>query len=129
VAENSAGAEYSYSTLLYIVVRRVPPNFAILHDELYEVIRGADLEVTCVAVGSPMPHVKWRKGSQDITDDFETKIGRNVLHLKDIQDSANYTCVDVSKLGIIEASTEVRVRKGLCLKQICCFYGKNEPFF
>jgi receptor-type tyrosine-protein phosphatase F len=91
-------------------VRRVPPQFTIRPDEEYEVMRGADLEVTCVAVGSPMPHVKWRKGSQDITADLKAKIGKNVLHLKDIQDSANYTCVAGSKLGIIEASTEVRVQ-------------------
>ena len=46
-----------------VPVRRVPPQFTILPDSEYLVMRGTDLEITCVAVGSPMPHVKWRKVS------------------------------------------------------------------
>ncbi len=37
-------------------------------------------------------------------------IGKNVLELRNIRDSANYTCVAASKLGIIEAHTFVRVQ-------------------
>ncbi len=96
--------------LLFKSVRRVPPQFTIRPEKDYQVMRGADLKITCVAVGSPMPHVKWRKGSQDVDANLKAKIGKNVLQLTDIQDSANYTCVAGSKLGIIEASTEVRVQ-------------------
>ena len=39
----------------------MPPQFTIRPESEYRVMRGSDLEVTCVAVGSPMPHVKWRK--------------------------------------------------------------------
>ena len=49
-----------------VSVRRVPPQFTILPDSEYRVMRGSDLEVTCVAVGSPMPHVKWRKVNHEL---------------------------------------------------------------
>ena len=71
---------------------------------------GSDLNLTCVAVGSPMPYVKWRKGSQDVFPEVTPPIGKNVLTLTGIQDSSNYTCVAASKLGIIERSTLVRVQ-------------------
>ena len=99
-------------TLLWISVRRVPPQFTIRPESEYRVMRGSDLEVTCVAVGSPMPHVKWRKGSEDVStnSDLRAKIGKNVLRLGNIQESANYTCVAGSKLGIIEAATAIFVQ-------------------
>ena len=71
---------------------------------------GAAINLTCVAVGSPMPHVKWRRGSQDVAPNMTPPIGKNVLQLKNIQETENYTCVAASKLGIIEASTLVRVQ-------------------
>lgn len=37
-------------------------------------------------------------------------IGKNVLQLHNIQETENYTCVAASKLGIIEATTIVRVQ-------------------
>jgi len=72
---------------------------------------GADLNLTCVAVGSPMPFVKWRKGlATDMTPNDKLPIGRNVLELNNIQESANYTCVAASALGIIESMTQVKVQ-------------------
>ena len=91
-------------------VRRVPPQFTIPPDSEYEVMMGAAINLTCVAVGSPMPHVKWRRGSQDVAPNMTPPIGKNVLQLKNIQETENYTCVAASKLGIIEASTLVRVQ-------------------
>jgi receptor-type tyrosine-protein phosphatase F len=77
---------------------------------------GADLNVTCVAVGSPMPFVKWRQmGGPELTPEDQLPIGRNVLVLEDIRQSANYTCVAASALGVIEANTLVKVQ--------CKFYG------
>ena len=93
----------------FVPVRRVPPHFTIPPESSYDVMVGSSLNVTCVAVGSPMPHVKWQKGSQDITGDIPL-MGKNVLELHNIQDSANYTCVAASKLGIIETSTLVKVQ-------------------
>lgn len=72
---------------------------------------GADLKLTCVAVGSPMPSVKWRKGlANDITPDDKAPIGKNVLELTNIQESANYTCVAASVLGKLESVTSVKVQ-------------------
>ncbi|XP_055372235.1 tyrosine-protein phosphatase Lar isoform X2 [Condylostylus longicornis] len=110
VAENSIGTEHSKATSLYVKVRRVSPNFSRPPEPLNEVMLGADLNLTCVAVGSPMPHVKWMKGAEDITPDNDIPIGRNVLQLKNIQTSANYTCIAASSLGQIEATAIVKVQ-------------------
>ena len=91
-------------------MRRVPPHFTIRPDAKYEVKNGADINITCVAVGSPMPFVKWREGDRDITPDSELPIGKNVLELKNIRNSTNYTCAAASKLGIIETDTVVKVQ-------------------
>ena len=91
-------------------MRRVPPQFTILPDSEYRVMMGEDLNITCVAIGSPMPHVKWQRDSQDIYPDISPKIGKNVLHLKEIKTSHNYTCVAASKLGIREANTWIKVQ-------------------
>ena len=42
--------------------------------------------------------------------DLKAKIGKNILKLRNIQESANYTCVAGSKLGIIEAATALYVQ-------------------
>lgn len=62
VAENPVGTEHSKSTSLYVKVRRVSPQFSRQPERQYEVPMGGNLSLTCVAVGSPMPYVKWRKG-------------------------------------------------------------------
>ena len=102
--------------LLYVVssVRRVPPHFSIL-PESTEVIEGGAVNLTCVAVGSPMPYVRWRRGSVDVPSvagqlDAPTPIGKNVLQLTDVRRTATYTCVASSELGSIEHHAEVRVR-------------------
>lgn len=78
---------------------------------------GADLNLTCVAVGSPMPYVKWRKGAaQELTSEDNLPVGLNTLELTDIQESANYTCVAASSLGVIEAVAQVKVQ----CKMIAC---------
>lgn len=71
---------------------------------------GANLSLTCVAVGSPMPLVKWRKGSVDLTSDDEIPVGRNILELTNILNSANYTCIAASTLGQIESHAIVKVQ-------------------
>lgn len=70
---------------------------------------GSDLNLTCVAVGSPMPYVSWRKGNIELNKE-NIPIGKNVLTLTDIQESENYTCVASSKHGTIETRTEVVVQ-------------------
>lgn len=110
VAENPIGTEHSKPTSLYIKERRVPPTFSRLPEPLNEVRLGANLSLECVAVGSPMPLVKWKSGADDITPEDEIPVGKNVLELKDIQHSANFTCVAASTLGTIEATAIVKVQ-------------------
>lgn len=97
---------------MIILVRTVQPYFSIPPEPRYEVMPGASLNLTCVAVGSPMPNVSWRKGHYDINSVGEpsTHIGRNVLKLDDIRESVNYTCIAHSKLGTIEAHTQIIVQ-------------------
>ncbi|XP_030241629.1 tyrosine-protein phosphatase Lar isoform X4 [Drosophila navojoa] len=110
VAENSIGTEHSKATNLYVKVRRVPPTFSRPPEHISEVMLGSNLNLSCVAVGSPMPHVKWMKGAQDLTPENDIPIGRNVLQLTNIQESANFTCIAASSLGQIDAVSVVKVQ-------------------
>ncbi|KAM9719959.1 receptor-type tyrosine-protein phosphatase S isoform 10-T10 [Menidia menidia] len=109
VATNSQGVRYSSPANLYVRVRRVPPRFSILPSN-HEIMPGGSVNITCVAVGSPMPYVKWMMGSEDLTPEDEMPIGRNVLELNGVRESANYTCVAMSSLGILEATAQVLVK-------------------
>ncbi|KAJ3594548.1 hypothetical protein NHX12_003855 [Muraenolepis orangiensis] len=71
---------------------------------------GGSVNITCVAVGSPMPYVKWMLGTEDLTPEDEMPIGRNVLELTGVRESANYTCVAMSSLGVIEETAQVSVK-------------------
>ena len=71
-------------------------------------------------MGSPMPYVKWKKGpSTDLTPDDNLPVGRNVLILTNVKESANYTCTAASDLGIIEVTTMVKVQGS---------YGMVSPY-
>jgi receptor-type tyrosine-protein phosphatase F len=111
VAENTIGTEHSKPINLYVKIRRVPPQFSRPPDPVNEVLLGGNLNLTCVAVGSPMPFVKWRRGlDEDITPENELPVGKSVLELNDIRSSANYTCIASSSLGVIEALAMVKVQ-------------------
>ncbi|XP_023191870.1 receptor-type tyrosine-protein phosphatase S-like isoform X6 [Xiphophorus maculatus] len=118
VANNSQGVRYSSPANLYVrelregasdTLRRVPPRFSISPNN-HEIMPGGSVNITCVAVGSPMPYVKWMLGTEDLTPEDEMPIGRNVLELNGVRESANYTCVAMSSLGIIEATAQVLVK-------------------
>ncbi|XP_057639915.1 receptor-type tyrosine-protein phosphatase delta isoform X23 [Chionomys nivalis] len=113
VATNSAGTRYSAPANLYVrelrEVRRVPPRFSIPPTN-HEIMPGGSVNITCVAVGSPMPYVKWMLGAEDLTPEDDMPIGRNVLELNDVRQSANYTCVAMSTLGVIEAIAQIAVK-------------------
>jgi len=91
------------------VVRRVPPHFSMAPDSV-EVLPGGSVNLTCVAVGSPMPTIRWRLGAVELTPEAEAPLGRNVLTLSDVRQTATYTCVASSDLGSIEHQAEVQVK-------------------
>ncbi|XP_017737402.1 PREDICTED: receptor-type tyrosine-protein phosphatase F isoform X10 [Rhinopithecus bieti] len=109
VATNSAGTRYSAPANLYVRVRRVAPRFSIPPSS-QEVMPGGSVNLTCVAVGAPMPYVKWMMGVEELTKEDEMPVGRNVLELSNVVRSANYTCVAISSLGMIEATAQVTVK-------------------
>ncbi|XP_058481326.1 receptor-type tyrosine-protein phosphatase S-like isoform X30 [Solea solea] len=109
VATNNGGTRYSAPANLYVRVRRVPPRFSIPPTD-NEIMPGGSVNITCVAVGSPMPYVKWMLGAEDLTPEDDMPIGRNVLELTDVRQSANYTCVAMSTLGVIEDVAQITVK-------------------
>ncbi|XP_019898975.1 receptor-type tyrosine-protein phosphatase delta isoform X33 [Esox lucius] len=113
VATNNDGTRYSAPANLYVrelrEVRRVPPRFSIPPTD-NEIMPGGSVNITCVAVGSPMPYVKWMLGAEDLTPEDDMPIGRNVLELTDVRQSNNYTCVALSTLGVIEAVAQITVK-------------------
>uniref|UniRef100_A0A665WH79 Receptor-type tyrosine-protein phosphatase delta n=1 Tax=Echeneis naucrates TaxID=173247 RepID=A0A665WH79_ECHNA len=115
VATNSDGTRYSTPANLYVrgkrikTMRRVPPRFSIPPADS-EIMPGGNVNITCVAVGSPMPYVKWMLGAEDLTPEDDMPIGRNVLELTDVRQSNNYTCVAMSTLGVIEAVAQIIVK-------------------
>uniref|UniRef100_A0A8C5P963 Receptor-type tyrosine-protein phosphatase S n=1 Tax=Leptobrachium leishanense TaxID=445787 RepID=A0A8C5P963_9ANUR len=109
VATNSAGVRYSSPANLYVRVRRVAPRFSILPVS-HEIMPGGNVNITCVAVGSPMPYVKWMMGAEDLTPEDDMPVGRNVLELTNVKESANYTCVAMSSLGVIESVAQITVK-------------------
>uniref|UniRef100_A0A671YBW4 Receptor-type tyrosine-protein phosphatase delta n=1 Tax=Sparus aurata TaxID=8175 RepID=A0A671YBW4_SPAAU len=111
VATNSDGTRYSTPANLYVrgKMRRVPPRFSIPPADS-EIMPGGNVNITCVAVGSPMPYVKWMLGAEDLTPEDDMPIGRNVLELTDVRQSNNYTCVAMSTLGVIEAVAQIIVK-------------------
>ncbi|XP_042191200.1 protein tyrosine phosphatase receptor type Fa isoform X7 [Callorhinchus milii] len=109
VATNSAGTRYSAPANLYVRVRRVPPRFSIPPTS-HEVMPGGSVNLTCVAVGSPMPYLKWVSGAIELTLEEDMPVGRNVLELTNIRESKNYTCVAMSSLGVIESTALITVK-------------------
>ncbi|XP_078666546.1 uncharacterized protein LOC144908651 isoform X8 [Branchiostoma floridae x Branchiostoma belcheri] len=108
VATNSLGTRYSYKANLYVRVRRVPPYFTITPEDV-EVNRGDDVNLTCVAIGSPMPFVQWLKDYENV-EEQTSQNGRNILQLENVVESANYTCAASSELGLIEHNAQVTVK-------------------
>uniref|UniRef100_A0A8C2E8F6 protein-tyrosine-phosphatase n=1 Tax=Cyprinus carpio TaxID=7962 RepID=A0A8C2E8F6_CYPCA len=109
VATNSEGTRYSAPANLYVRVRRIPPRFSVPPMD-YEIMPGGSVNISCQAVGVPMPYVKWMLGSEDLTPEDDMPIGRNVLELTDASQSVNYTCVAMSTLGVIETIAQITVK-------------------
>lgn len=108
-------------------VRRVPPRFSIPPSNC-EVMPAGSVNLTCVAVGSPMPVVKWMNGEVELNQEDERPLGRNILQLTNIQHSANYTCVAISTLGVIETTAQVLV-KGMKLTKLFEPLRSDESWF
>lgn len=96
---------------LSFAVRKVAPQFSIAPPSFMEVKMGDDFNITCVAIGSPMPYVKWQREPKiDITPEDQLPVGKNVLEIKNAQTSENYTCTAASALGTVNATTYVKVQ-------------------
>lgn len=126
----SRGASFQAISLSLcpVAVRRVPPRFSIPPTD-NEIMPGGSVNITCVAVGSPMPYVKWMLGAEDLTPEDDMPIGRNVLELTDVRQSANYTCVAMSTLGVIEAVAQITVKGtpfALATSLIRLSYNNND---
>ncbi|GFR65176.1 receptor-type tyrosine-protein phosphatase F [Elysia marginata] len=110
VANNIHGTAYSYGAMIYVKVRRVAPKFIGELESVIEVTAQRELNLSCKAVGSPMPYVRWRQGSTYLTDEDDAPIGSNLLTLMSVVESKNYTCEASSELGNIEHQVAVIVK-------------------
>ena len=78
--------------------------------------QGASVNLTCAAVGFPVPRVTWRQEGTRVLDHGDTYFGENgesVLMLTDMQEDSNYTCTATSALGErynIEANVQVKIK-------------------
>lgn len=72
------------------------------------------MNLSCTAVGYPMPSVYWRTGVTDLDSPEAAPIGRNVLLLTDVRESKNVTCVAASSLGNIEFTSQILVKGRVC---------------
>ncbi|CAD5209062.1 unnamed protein product [Bursaphelenchus okinawaensis] len=110
VASNDLGVVHSKAVHLFVKERQNPPYFSFKLPPVHRVPSGGAVNLTCVAVGYPMPRVFWRRQSDgEILNDPQTApIGRNVLTVTDVRSTESYKCVAVSKLGSIDATTVVQ---------------------
>lgn len=82
---------------------------------------GENISIACVAIGSPMPYVKWRRGkTTELSPEDKLPVGRNVLNLTNVEVSDNYTCIAASSLGMIEATTFIKVLSKFAVYNISC---------
>jgi netrin-G3 ligand len=93
----------------FYLERQIPPYFSIKLPHLHKVVTGGTVNLTCVAVGYPMPRVFWRRQSDGLilNDPLTAPIGRNILTVRDVRQSETYKCLAVSKLGNIGAITVI----------------------
>lgn len=80
---------------MLLAVQEDPPRF-IASPSDQEVELGGSTRLTCEAVGSPVPYIKWMRGPVDLNKKDEMPQGRNVLEVINIRKSAIYTCVATS---------------------------------
>ncbi len=102
-------------------MRQIPPAFTRRPKGLYRVGRGQALNITCVAVGYPMPRVYWKSGANRIRPPSlmaADPIGKNVLKLPSVQSSLELSCEAASALGHISTKVEVGVQGGFCQEYI-----------
>ena len=85
-----------------------PPEFTSASDPI-TVERGASVNLTCTADGYPLPFVKWQINGVDI-DKYNIPAGGNVLLIRNVQSSGNYTCMAYNSLGVISTDFEVKMR-------------------
>ncbi|XP_041357784.1 hemicentin-1-like [Gigantopelta aegis] len=107
-AVNAFGTTYSKTSVLTLTARRFPPEFTSLSDPV-TVARGASVNLTCTADGFPLPFVKWVMNGIDI-DKHNIPTGGNVLLIRNVQSSGNYTCVAYNSLGVIRTDFQVKMR-------------------
>lgn len=92
--------------------RRVPPQFFIRPNSSYSLPVGGSLELTCAAVGHPVPKVKWNSDNEELNAILalnEESTGRKTIKLSNLTKSLRLTCFAESSLGRIQISTTVNV--------------------
>uniref|UniRef100_A0A1I8FKP7 protein-tyrosine-phosphatase n=1 Tax=Macrostomum lignano TaxID=282301 RepID=A0A1I8FKP7_9PLAT len=113
-ASASSTLKQPQEVLLKLCVRKISPHFSTRPSSM-EVPAGSNVNLTCVAVGAPMPRVQWfdSKGTDlGSNEPGKQQIGRFVLiMLTDVTSDDNYTCQAQNALGTIHWMVSVTVQK------------------
>lgn len=75
---------------------------------------GSNIELQCIAIGQPKPIITWFKNGTSVIPSSGIKLQQeqNVLRIENARenDSGMYTCVAQNAVGVIEHSSEIRVK-------------------
>ena len=97
-----------FSESLYVISFSLfsdPPTITKPQNNIFNVTAGDDVNITCEAEGNPDPHFVWTNvtSGDNITNDGH-------LHLRQVYDSGNYTCIANNLLGSAFITVLVKVR-------------------
>ncbi|XP_046551054.1 hemicentin-1-like [Haliotis rubra] len=97
-ATNAFGSTISkYATLQIAAVPRITTQ-----PKPVKIRRGGSVNLTCTGEGPPQPLITWRLNNKALRG-AASKAGSNVLILRKVQRSANYTCVAHNTVGRTQA--------------------------
>ena len=100
---------------LFFTVRRQAPAFSRYPEKEIWVDEGQSVNITCIAVGSPMPQVRWLEWNEAAQQwqqvpGSSMAIGKIILELRNVRRDVNFTCEAYSSLGSIQAQSRVKVK-------------------
>ncbi|KAI6216371.1 Protein-tyrosine-phosphatase [Aphelenchoides besseyi] len=108
VASSDKGVVHSKTVHLFVKERQIPPYFSVKLPAVHKVPTGGSVNLSCTAVGFPMPKILWQSANSALDNSQIAPIGKNVLTVTDVRKAESYKCVAVSKLGSISATTLVQ---------------------
>ena len=97
-------------TFFSVQVRRVPPYITEVSPDV-TLDKGESVNLSCRAVGSPMPYVRWMNEDSSVTQsETVSSVGNTSLLLTNVQESEEYICEAESDLGKVQKTVKITVK-------------------